>query len=155
MALLRTRTKKNSYWKYIKRFGGLASAAVAVGAAADTASKSYAKGYYGTTSLDSSIARSQELTEGFAASAAGSFSAIGKRFKATKEANNVMSMLAKIGDSNDAKDAGIKIIDKNTGKAIRSVLLGAKKDLDYKLDGLGKMVFFKVDDKELKGFGFN
>ena len=66
-----------------------------------------------------------------------------------------MSMLAKIGDSNDAKDAGIKIIDKNTGKAIRSVLLGAKKDLDYKLDGLGKMVFFKVDDKELKGFGFN
>ena len=147
--------KKTVTGSILSGLGGLASAAVAVGAAADTASKSYAKGYYGTTSLDSSIARSQELTEGFAASAAGSFSAIGKRFKATKEANNVMSMLAKIGDSNDAKDAGIKIIDKNTGKAIRSVLLGAKKDLDYKLDGLGKMVFFKVDDKELKGFGFN
>lgn len=147
--------KRTTTGNILSGLGGLASAAVAVGAAADTASKSYSKGYYGTTSLDSSIERSQELTSGFAAAAGSSFAAIGKRFKATKEANNCMSMLAKIGDSNEAKDAGIKLIDKNTGKEIRSVLLGAKKDLDYKLDGLGKMVFFKVDDKELKGFGFN
>jgi outer membrane protein assembly factor BamB len=133
---------------------GLASLAVAAGAAADTAQKSYTKGYYGTTSLDSSIKRSQDMTSAFAGAAAGSFAAIGKRFKATKEANDCMSMLAKIGPSNESKDAGIKLIDKNTGKEIRSVLLGAKKDLDYKLDGLGKMVFFKVDDNEIRGFGF-
>lgn len=133
---------------------GVASAAVAVAAAADTASKSYSKGYYGTTAYDSSIKQSEAITSGFASAASSSFAAIGKRFKATKEANDCMAMLAKIGPTKEAKDAGIKLINKNTGKEIRSIVLGAKKDLDYKLDGLGKMVFFKVDDNELKGFGF-
>jgi outer membrane protein assembly factor BamB len=134
--------------------GGLASAAVAVGGAVNSASMSYNKGYYGTTAYDSSIKSSNDIASGFANAAGSSFAAIGKRFKATKEANDCMSMLAKIGATNEAKDAGIKLLDKNTGKEIRSVLLGAKKDLDYKLDGLGKMVFFKADDNELKGFGF-
>ena len=133
---------------------GLASATVAVAGAVNSAQMSYAKGYYGTTTYDSSIKRSNEMAAGFANAAGSSFGAIGKRFTATKEANDCMSMLAKIGTTNEAKDAGIKLIDKNTGNIIRSILLGAKKDLDYKLDGLGKMIFFKADDNELKGFGF-
>lgn len=134
--------------------GGLASATMAVAGAVNSAQMSYAKGYYGTTSYDSSIKSSNEMASGFANAAGSSFAAIGKRFNATKEANDYMSMLAKIGTTNEAKDAGIKLIDKNTGKVIRSILLGAKKDLDYKLDGPGKMIFFKADDTEIKGFGF-
>jgi outer membrane protein assembly factor BamB len=147
--------KKTVTGSILSGLGGIASMAVAVGGAVNTAQNSYAKGYYGTTSYDSRIKRSEMITDAFAGQAVSSFGAIGKRFKATKEANDCMSVLAKIGPSNEAKDAGIKLFNKNTGKEIRSVLLGAKKDLDYKLDGLGKMVFFKVDDNELKGFGYN
>ncbi len=53
-----------------------------------------------------------------------------------------------------AKDAGVMMIDKNTGKEIRKIIFGDKKDPDYKLDKLGRVVYFKSDGNELQGFLF-
>ncbi|HNP54931.1 MAG TPA: hypothetical protein PKK69_09935, partial [Ferruginibacter sp.] len=83
-----------------------------------------------------------------------SFASISRRFKATKQANDFMSILTNFGNSNQAKDAGIMMLDKNTGKEIRRMILADKKDPDYKLDELGRMVYFKSDGNELQGFAF-
>lgn len=141
--------------KLLSGLGGLASSMMAVASAANSASMSYAKGYYGSTSssLDNSIKNANANAASFAGAAASSFASISRRFKATKEANNYMSILTKFG-SNNAKDAGIKLFDKNTGKEIRSIILGDKKDPDYKLDELGKMIYYKSDGDELQGFAF-
>ncbi len=53
-----------------------------------------------------------------------------------------------------AKDAGVMMIDKNTGKEIRKIIFGDKKDPDYKLDELRRIVYFKSDGNELQGFLF-
>ena len=63
-------------------------------------------------------------------------------------------MLTSIGGSNQAKDAGISMIDKNSGKQVRQMIFGDKKDPDYKLDELGKVVYYKADGNEIQGFGF-
>ena len=63
-------------------------------------------------------------------------------------------MLTNFGNSNMAKDAGLMMVDKNTGKEIRKIVLGDKKDPDYKLDELGRVVYYKADGNEIQGFGF-
>jgi outer membrane protein assembly factor BamB len=142
--------------KLLSGLGGLASTMVAAGSAANAAQMSYAKGYYGSTSpsLDNSIKNANANAANFAGAAASSFASISRRFKATKEANNYMSILTNFGKSNNAKDAGLMMIDKNTGKEIRKIVLGDKKDPDYKLDELGKVVYYKSDGNELQGFAF-
>jgi hypothetical protein len=46
------------------------------------------------------------------------------------------------------------MIDKTNGKEIKKIVLGDKKDPDYKLDELGKMIYYKADGNELQGFTF-
>ena len=53
-----------------------------------------------------------------------------------------------------AKDAGIVLIGKNDGKEIRKVILGDKKDPDYKLDELGRVIYFRSGGNEIQGFSF-
>lgn len=84
--------------------------------------------------MDRSIKNANANASNFAGAAASSFASISRRFKATREANNYMSILTNFGKSNEAKDAGVMMIDKNTGKEIRKILFGDKKDPDYKLD---------------------
>lgn len=142
--------------KMLSGLGGLASSMVAAGSAANAAQMSYAKGYYGSTSpsLDNSIKNANANAAAFAGAAASSFASISRRFKATKEANNYISILTNFGNSNNAKDAGIMMVNKTTGKEIRRMLFGDKKDPDYKLDELGKVVYYKADGNELQGFNF-
>ncbi|RYY49721.1 MAG: hypothetical protein EOO06_06185 [Chitinophagaceae bacterium] len=142
--------------KMLSGLGGLASTMMAAQQAAQAAQMSYAKGYYGSTDpqLDSDIKTANANAAAFAGGAASSFASISKRFKATKEANNYMSMLTNFGNSNMAKDAGVMLIDKNTGKEIRKMVFGDKKDPDYKIDELGKVVYYKADGNELQGFTF-
>lgn len=142
--------------KMLSGLGGLASSMVAAGSAANAAQMSYAKGYYGSTSpsLDNSIKNANANAAAFAGAAASSFASISRRFKATKEANNYISILTNFGNSNNAKDAGIMMVSKTTGKEIRRMLFGDKKDPDYKLDELGKVVYYKADGNELQGFNF-
>ena len=142
--------------KMMSGLGGLASSMVAAQQMAQSAQLSYAKGYYGSTSpsLDNSIKNANANASNFAGAAASSFASISKRFKATKEANNYMAILTNFGKSNNAKDAGVMMIDKTTGKEIRRITFGDKKDPDYKLDELGRVVYYKADGNEIQGFGF-
>ncbi len=142
--------------KLLSGMGGLACAMVAAQQAAESAQLSYAKGYYGSTDagLDRSIKNASANASNFAGAAASSFASISRRFKATKEANNFISMLTNFGNSNQAKDAGVMMIDKNTGKEIRQIVFGDKKDPDYKLDEFGKVVYYKADGNEIQGFAF-
>lgn len=142
--------------KLLSGLGGLASATMAAQQAAQAAQLSYAKGYYGSTDpqLDSDIKTANANAAAFAGSAASSFASISRRFKATREANNYISMLTNFGNSNMAKDAGVMLIDKNSGKEIRKMVFGDKKDPDYKIDELGKVVYYKADGNEIQGFTF-
>ena len=142
--------------KLLSGLGGLASAMMAVQQAAQSAQLSYAKGYYGSTDpgLDNDIKNANANAANFAGAAASSFASISKRFKATKEANNYISMLTNFGNSNMAKDAGVMMIDKNSGAALKKMVFGDKKDPDYKIDELGKVVYYKADGNEIQGFVF-
>lgn len=142
--------------KLLSGLGGLSSAMVAGASAAQSAQLSYSKGYYGSTDpgLDNSIKNANANASNFAGAAASSFASISKRFKATREANNYMAMLTNFGGSNNAKDAGVMMIDKNSGKEIKKMIFGDKKDPDYKLDELGKVVYYKSDGNEIQGFTF-
>ena len=46
------------------------------------------------------------------------------------------------------------MIDKNSGKEIRKIILADKKDPDYQLDELGRMLYYKSDGNEIQGFAF-
>ena len=142
--------------KLISGVGGLASAMVAAQQMAQSAQLSYAKGYYGSTdpAVDQSIKNANANAANFAGAAASSFASISKRFKSTREANNFISMLTNFGESNMAKDAGVMIIDKNSGKEIKKMVFGDKKDPDYKLDELGKVVYYRANGSEIQGFVF-
>jgi len=142
--------------KIMSGLGGLASSMIAAGSAAQAAQLSYAKGYYGSTSssLDNDIKNANANASNFAGAAASSFASISRRFKATREANNFMAILTNFGKSNNAKDAGVMMVDKTTGKEIRRMVFGDKKDPDYKLDELGKVVYYRADGNEIQGFSF-
>jgi WD40 repeat protein len=141
--------------KVLSGLGGLASAMMAAGSAAQSAQLSYAKGYYGSTdpALDRDIKNANANAAAFAGAAASSFASISKRFKATKQANDFMAVMAAIGGNNEAKNSGAVIVSKIDGKNISSMLLGDKTP-DYKLDELGRMIFQKSDNDEIKGFKF-
>lgn len=142
--------------KIFSGLGGVASAAMGAANMASSAQLSYSKGYYGSTdpAVDNQIKNYNAMGNAWTNAAAGSFKAISKRFKATKEANNFMSMMVSVGGSNNAKDAGLIIVDKVNGKSGRQMLLGDKKDPDYKLDEIGKLVFYKSDNNEIQGFKY-
>lgn len=142
--------------KLLSGLGGLASAMMAAQQAAQSAQLSYAKGYYGSTDpvLDRSIKNANANAANFSGAAISSFKSISRRFKATREANNYMAILTNFSKSNMAKDAGVMMIDKISGKEIRSIVLGDKKDPDYKLDELGRVVYYKSDGNVIQGFAF-
>lgn len=142
--------------KMLSGLGGLASSMVAAQQAAQAAQLSYAKGYYGSTdaALDSDIKNANANASNFAGAASSSFASISRRFKATREANNYMAILTNFGNSNMAKDAGVMMVNKNDGTDIRRILFGEKKDPDYKLDELGRTVYYKADGNEIRGFAF-
>lgn len=142
--------------KILSGLGGVASMAVGAAATAQTAQLSYAKGYYGSTDpqLDGQIKRSKELGAAGFQSGVASFQSISKRFNATKQAENSIAMLTNFGKSNMAKDAGITIVDKTTGKRIADMLLGDKKDPDYLIDDLGRVVYYHTDGNTIEGFKF-
>jgi hypothetical protein len=142
--------------KLLSGLGGAASLAVGAAAAANSAQLSYAKGYYGSTdpALDRKIKSSDQLASAGISSGVASFKSISKRFNATKQANGFIAMLTNFGNSNQAKDAGITIIDKMTGKRQADMLFGDKTSPDYTIDDLGKIVFYQSDNNTMEGFKF-
>lgn len=142
--------------KIFSGLGGVASAAMGAANMAASAQLSYSKGYYGSTdpAVDRDIKNYNAMAGAWSNAAVASFKSISKRFSATKEANNYVTMMVSVGGSNNAKDAGLIIVDKISGKEGRQMLLGDKKDPDYQLDEIGKIVFYKSDNNELKGFKY-
>ena len=142
--------------KLLSGIGGAASLALGAAAAAQSAQLSYAKGYYGSTdpALDGEIKRSNQLAVAGMSSAVSSFQSISKRFKATKQANGFIAMLTNFGNSNMAKDAGVTIVDKATGKRTADMLLGDKTSPDYTIDDLGKVIYYHSDGNTIEGFKF-
>ncbi|MCO6497844.1 MAG: PQQ-binding-like beta-propeller repeat protein [Chitinophagaceae bacterium] len=140
--------------KLLSGLGGVAAMAASAGAMAQSAQLNYAKGYYGSTSpsLDRSIKNANQMASSGAAAGVASFQSISKRFSATAQANNFVAMLAKFG-SNKGSDAGITIVSKEDGKKIADLLLGDKKDPDYKLDELGRIVYYRSAET-IEGFKF-
>ncbi len=142
--------------KLTSGLGALTSAAIAAQQMAQSAQMSYAKGYYGSTSssMDNSIKNANTNASNFGGAAVESFKSISKRFSATKQANNFMAMLTNFGGGNTAKEAGVMMIDKTNGKEIRKIILGDKKDPDYQMDELGRVVYYKANGSEISGFRF-
>lgn len=141
--------------KILSGLGGAAALMAGAAATAQTAQLSYAKGYYGISdpSLDAEINRSSAAAAGMFNASVASFQSINKRFNATKQANGFIAMLTAYG-SNQGKDAGITIIDKTTGKRISDMLLGDKKDPNYRIDELGRVIYYQTGGNTLEGFSF-
>ncbi|MEO6820312.1 MAG: PQQ-binding-like beta-propeller repeat protein [Ginsengibacter sp.] len=142
--------------KLVSGLGALTSAAISAGEMASSAQMSYAKGAYGSTDpgLDNSIKNANTNASNFGGAAVESFKSISKRFNATKQANNYVAMLTNFGNSNQAKDAGVIMIDKTNGKELKKMVFGDKTDPDYKLDELGRVVYYKADGNTISGFRF-
>lgn len=141
--------------KILSGLGGAASMALGAASAAQSAQLSYAKGYYGSTDpeLDSRIKNSNNLAMAGFSSGVASFKNISKRFNATAQANGFVAMLTKFG-SNQGKDAGITIVNKADGKRISDMLLGDKKDPDYKMDELERVIYYRSGGNTIEGFKF-
>lgn len=141
--------------KILSGLGGAASMMMGAASAAQSAQLSYAKGYYGSTdaATDSKIKNSNNLAVAGIAGGIASFKSIARRFNATAQANGFVAMLTKFG-SNQGKDAGITIVNKADGKRISDMLLGDKKDPDYKMDELEKVIYYRSGGNTIEGFKF-
>jgi len=131
---------------------GVLNAAASAASTAQAASSGYAAGATGSSEAKHDADRASANASNFAASAGASFKEMNKRFKATRDGTNLVTMLTVLkGD--EASGVGIKMVDKRTGKEVTSLVLDSKKP-DYILDDIGRMVFFKVASDELYGFRF-
>ena len=146
---------RTGFGKALSGLGGLASLAIGAAAAAQSAQLSYTKGYYGSTDpqLDRDIKNSQNLAAAGIGGAISSFKSISKRFKASKQADDYVSVMTKLGGNNQANSAGIVIIEKANGKTTAQMLIGDKSP-DYKIDEIGRIIFQKSDNSEISGFKF-
>lgn len=84
--------------------------------------------------------------------AVSSFKEMGKRFKATKDADNVVAMLTKTEDGND-EGVGIDLFNKGDGSKVNSVVFHDKKP-DYLLDEPARLVYYQSGGSEISCFKF-
>ncbi len=141
--------------KIFSAFGGVLATAGTLASAANSASLSYAKGYYGCTDpqLDRDIKNSNNMTSAFGGAAISSFKSISRRFKASKQADDFISMLTNLDGSNSKDNVGIVCVSKIDGKEGKKIIF-ADKSPDYKLDQIDRVVYFKNGDNEMQGFKF-
>jgi outer membrane protein assembly factor BamB len=141
--------------KIFSAFGGVLAAAGAMASAANAASLSYAKGYYGSTDpqLDRDIKNANNMTSAFGGAAISSFKSISRRFTASRQADDFMAMLTNLDGGNGKDNVGIVCISKIDGKPGKKVVFGDKTP-DYKLDQIDRMIYFKNADNEMEGFRF-
>jgi hypothetical protein len=141
--------------KIFSAFGGVLAVAGAAASAANAASLSYAKGYYGSTDpqLDRDIKNANNMTAAFGGAAISSFKSISRRFTASKQADDFIAMLTNLDGGNAKNNVGIVCVSKVDGKEGKKVIF-ADKSPDYKLDQIDRMIYFKNSDDEIQGFKF-
>lgn len=75
-----------------------------------------------------------------------------RRFSATKEAMNFVTMLTKI-DEDGEKGIGLVKIDKRTGKKVSQVVINEKEPV-YEIDEADDMLYWMSEKREVSGFVF-
>jgi outer membrane protein assembly factor BamB len=141
--------------KLLSATAGVMAMSMAMGEMAQSAQLSYAKGYYGSTdpAVDNSIKYHNQMAGAWGNMAGNAFAAIGKRFKASKQANDYMSILTNFGTNNSATNVGIISVSKQDGKEGRKIIFGDK-DPVYMLDEIAHMVYYMNEKDELTGYAF-
>ncbi len=131
---------------------GVLNAAAGAASAAQAASDGYNAGYTGSSEYKRRADVHSANASAFAGSAVASFQEMNKRFKATKDGTNLVTILTSIKGEEES-GVGIKMIDKRSGKEVANLVLDSKKP-DYILDDIGRMVYFKAEDNEIRGYKF-
>ncbi|TAD86626.1 MAG: hypothetical protein EAY75_07765 [Bacteroidetes bacterium] len=141
--------------------GKIALGVLAVASTAMMAANSYQAGY---ASAGGATAKGQYMSNQSAANsyqrnadnwgniAVASFQAMGKRFKATRAAGDMQSILTKTADGTD-EGVGIEIYSKTNGKKEGAVVLKDKKP-EYFFDDIGRIVFWKTGNSSFTGVLF-
>jgi outer membrane protein assembly factor BamB len=141
--------------------GKIALGVLAVASTAMMAANSYQAGYAaagGATakgqymSNQSAADSYQRDADNWGAIAVASFQAMGKRFKATRAAGDMQSILTKTADGTD-EGVGIEIYSKANGKKEGAVVLKDKKP-EYFFDDIGRVVFWKTSSSSFTGVLF-
>ncbi len=96
-------------------------------------------------------ARSSQNASNFAASAGASFQEMNKRFKATRDGTNMVTILTQIKNANAESGVGIKMVDKRNGKEVANLILDNKKP-EYVLDDIGRMVYYTATHSKLYAY---
>jgi len=133
---------------------GVLNAAAGAASMAAAASDGYKAGYTGSSDARRAADNSQANANAFLGGAGASFKEMNKRFKATRDGTNLVTMLTTIsgGEASD-NGVGIKMVDKRTGQEVASLVLDSKKP-EYILDDIGRFVFYKAADNEVYGYKF-
>ena len=88
------------------------------------------------------------MADGMGGIATAGFKAMGKRFKASKQADGFVTMLTQLD-----KGVGVVKVNKDSGKTENEVVFDEKEPV-YELDELGSMLYFKSGKSELSGYIF-
>jgi outer membrane protein assembly factor BamB len=126
---------------------GAMSVAAAGVAAQSAAASGYEKGLNGNQHTDNSLQNGRNA-DAMGGIASAGFKAMGKRFNASKEADNFVTMLTKLDDG-----VGVVKLNKDTGAKENEVVFKEKEPV-YELDDIGGMLYFKSKKTELSGFKF-
>lgn len=136
----------------ISTFAKVAFATMGAVSMAANAEQSFKQGYASGQGRTSDAEYHERNANNWSNVGVASFAEMNKRFKATVESQNYMSILTKTSDGEEA-GVGIVLMDKGTGKEQGAVVLKDKKP-DYKLDDISRMVFYKNSNDEITAYRF-
>jgi outer membrane protein assembly factor BamB len=128
-------------------FGALAAMAMA-----SQANESFKSGYARGSGQYSAAEYHERNAANWGNIAGASFAEFNKRFKATVESANYVSILTRAVDSEE-EGVGIVLISKRSGKEEGAVVLRDKKP-DYQLDEISHLVFYRNSADELTAYRF-
>jgi len=122
----------------------VAATAVMVASASASGFEKGANGNYATANSNNN----SRMADGMGGVATAGFKAMGKRFKASKQADGFVTMLTQLD-----KGVGVVKVNKDSGKTENEVVFDEKEPV-YELDELGSMLYFKSGKSELLGYIF-
>jgi len=145
--------KSNSNSGFIKVLAGVvavASTAMAMSTAARAGANRSSFGNSNDLSSYNDYGKQNKLaSDMFASIGDASFKLMSQRFKATAATENSQFILAKLDGG-----AGLVVVDKNTGKVGKEILLNDKKP-EYKVDEFGGVLYYKADKSTLNTYDLN
>ncbi|GAA4337171.1 PQQ-binding-like beta-propeller repeat protein [Flaviaesturariibacter amylovorans] len=150
-------TGKKLYQVYKRAPGKSAASLVFLSAIATVstmamARESFTSGYARGKGATSAAEYHERQASNWGDLATASFKEMGKRFKATADAQEFLSVLTRTSDS-DESGIGIVLLRKDNGQEEGAIVLRDKKP-EYQLDGATHRVFYKSGSDELTAYSF-